>query len=67
MSSFFKYGAQVMALSELSMTIRPSFTYRSIGTKEVNFILVAPLGVSNLAGKVLALDSGSPETSSRRC
>jgi hypothetical protein len=56
-----------MALSELSMTIRPSFTYRSIGTKEVNFILVAPLGVSNLAGKVLALDSGSPDTSSRRC
>lgn len=56
-----------MVLSELSMTIRPSFTYRSIGTKEVNFILVAPLGVCNLAGKVLVLDSGSPETSSRRC
>lgn len=41
------------------MTIRPSFTYPFIATKEGNFIPAAPLGAYSRVGKALALDSES--------
>lgn len=46
-----------MALNELSTKIHRSSIYLFIGMKEVNFTPVAPLGVYNLAGKDLVLDS----------